>query len=83
MEVQDRVLSPDRELPVHLHKESTDALNEDTAQTNQEMHISPLYDYSLQEVDPEEAAEAEDYPKAEDDEVIDFRPVQFNQFFNS
>jgi hypothetical protein len=55
-------------------KESHDALNEETKAKDNEFNIGPLLF--------EDDESAESYRKAEDDEEIDFRPIQFDQFFN-
>ena len=72
MSTSNNLLQPD---DVYLHKESHDALNEDTARSKNEMNIGPLFENEL-------AAEEIDYSKANDDEEIDFKPVQFNQIFD-
>jgi hypothetical protein len=55
-------------------KESHDALNEESKAKDNDFDIGPLLF--------EDDESAESYQKAEDDEEMDFRPIQFDQFFN-
>ena len=73
LSVYDNFLNPNDD-----RKESRDALNEETARSNNDFNIGPLYsdgiDHNINDEDPQ-------YHKAADDDDIDFRPVAFNKFF--
>lgn len=64
--------------PQDARKESTDALNEETARSNNDFNIGPVYS---NEAYLNGNDEENKYQKATDDDEIDFRPVTFNKFF--
>lgn len=80
IDVYNDFLGPD-DRPIPNYRESNDALNEETARSNNDFNIGPLYDYTSNDPFKNKGGKDEEIEDAEDEE-IDFRPVKFNQLFD-